>query len=61
MPANPAFDASSLATLACPACYGELRAENTRLVCASCQRAYPIVDGIPVLIAGREEPPCEAH
>jgi uncharacterized protein YbaR (Trm112 family) len=26
------------------------------LVCAACGRAYPIVDGIPALIAGREIP-----
>ena len=60
MPANPAFDASSLATLACPACYGELRAENMRLVCTICHCAYPILDGIPVLIPGREETSPEA-
>jgi hypothetical protein len=39
--------------LACPACLGELRLEETRLVCAGCGRAYPIVDGIPVLIVVR--------
>jgi uncharacterized protein YbaR (Trm112 family) len=42
-------------TLACPACEGELRLETDRVVCARCGRAYPIVDGIPVLIAGRDE------
>jgi uncharacterized protein YbaR (Trm112 family) len=43
MPANLAtplaFDASIVATLACPACH----------------RAYPIVDGIPALIVERAE------
>jgi uncharacterized protein len=53
---KPALDASILATLACPACHGDLRAEDTLLVCTFCHRAYPILDGIPVLIAGREEP-----
>ncbi len=60
MPADsnalPAFDPSVLDQLACPACLGELRLEETRLLCAACRRAYPIVDGIPVLIAGRENP-----
>ena len=52
MPANTAaFDATVLAMLACPVCRGDLRAEDARLVCASCQSAYPILDGIPVLIA----------
>jgi uncharacterized protein YbaR (Trm112 family) len=52
--ALPAFDPSLLDQLACPECLGALRLEETRLLCAACRRAYPIVDGIPVLIAGRE-------
>ena len=52
------FDATVLSRLACPACLGDLRSEasdlaETRLVCAMCGRGYPIVDGIPVLIAER--------
>lgn len=39
--------------LACPACESELRLDEGRLVCARCGRTYPIVDGIPVLIADR--------
>jgi len=53
--ATPAFDPSVLDQLACPACLGELRLEDTRLRCAACGHAYPIVDGIPVLISGREK------
>jgi len=45
------IDSSLLNRIACPACYGGLRLEPERLVCTSCGRAYPIVDGIPVLIA----------
>jgi hypothetical protein len=58
MAANPdnQYDASVLEQLACPACLGALRAEQARLVCAGCGRAYPIVDGIPVLIAERASP-----
>jgi uncharacterized protein YbaR (Trm112 family) len=51
-----AFDSSVLAQLACPVCLGALRIEQARLVCAACCRAYPIVDGIPALIAGHEIP-----
>jgi uncharacterized protein YbaR (Trm112 family) len=53
--------------LACPACEGKLRYEPQvnqlaspqvsdsldRLVCSRCGVGYPIVDGIPLLIAGR--------
>ena len=48
-----AFDTSVVNQLACPACHGELALADNRLVCVVCQHAYPIVDGIPVLIAGR--------
>jgi len=57
MPAKPipsiSFDATVLGQLACPVCLGELRLEAGRLACAGCGRVYPIVDGIPVLIAER--------
>ncbi len=48
------FDTSVLKQLACPACLGGLFVEGERLVCAVCGRGYPIVDGIPVLIARSE-------
>jgi uncharacterized protein YbaR (Trm112 family) len=47
--------------LACPACRGKLflaagvGQQAVRLMCAECGRAYPIVNKIPVLIAGREQ------
>jgi hypothetical protein len=44
------FDPAVLDQLACPACLGNLRLDDTRLVCASCRRAYSIMDGIPALI-----------
>ncbi|MGC9159321.1 MAG: Trm112 family protein [Terracidiphilus sp.] len=50
---SPAFDSTVLSHLACPACYKRLRMEPARLVCDACGRAYPIVDGIPVLIVAR--------
>ena len=49
------FDANVLDQLACPACLGNLRLADGRLVCASCRRAYPIVDGIPALIVEQAE------
>jgi uncharacterized protein len=41
--------------LACPACLGALRLEETSVVCTGCGRMYPVVAGIPVLIVERAE------
>jgi uncharacterized protein len=49
------FDASVVDQLACPACYGSLRHEDSQLICTACGRAYPIIEGIPVLIVARAE------
>jgi len=49
------FDANLLDQLACPACYGNLRLVDARLVCGGCRRAYPIMDGIPALIVEQAE------
>ena len=51
------LDAASLNLLACPACQGVLSIDAQQLVCTGCRRAYPIVDGIPVLIAERAKIP----
>jgi uncharacterized protein YbaR (Trm112 family) len=49
------FDARVLELLACPVCFGvlTLAASGTQIGCANCQRNYPLIDGIPVLIAER--------
>jgi uncharacterized protein YbaR (Trm112 family) len=53
------LDRSILDRLACPACLGRLSLASAempeRLVCAGCGRAYPVEDGIPVLIAERAQ------
>ncbi len=60
MPADskPYFpiDPAVLDQLACPACMGDLRLNEERLICAGCGRIYPILDGIPVLVAERAKP-----
>jgi uncharacterized protein YbaR (Trm112 family) len=38
------------AILVCPACKGDLLFEEARIVCPACRRAYPIRDGIPVML-----------
>ena len=45
-----------LAIIVCPACHGELalteggESAQTELVCQGCGLAYPVRDGIPVLL-----------
>ena len=46
--------ASILDQLACPACFSPLALEKNALNCPGCGRMYPIIDGIPVLIAEQE-------
>ena len=38
------------AILVCPACKGDLRFEETRIICPACRKVYPIRDGIPVML-----------
>ena len=45
------------AQLACPSCLGTLRLDEANATCADCGRSYPVVDGIPVLIAERAQLP----
>jgi hypothetical protein len=51
------FDAATVTRLACPVCFGNLSFATEKLACDACGRVYPIVDGIPVLIAERAEAP----
>jgi hypothetical protein len=37
--------------LGCPVCQGPLRLDGDGVVCAVCARKYPVVNGIPMLIA----------
>ncbi len=46
-----------LEILACPKCKGavELQAEAQRLLCRACRLAYPVRDGIPVMLIDEAE------
>jgi uncharacterized protein YbaR (Trm112 family) len=44
------IDKELLALLACPACHSDVQLESNKIICTHCQRSYPIVDGIPVLL-----------
>jgi uncharacterized protein len=48
---------SLLAIMQCPACAGGLaeRREPAALVCDTCGRAYPVRDGIPVMLIEEAE------
>jgi uncharacterized protein YbaR (Trm112 family) len=56
------LDSTVFDRLACPACLGRLSLASSEmpelLVCAGCGRAYPVDDGIPVLIAERARQGC---
>jgi uncharacterized protein YbaR (Trm112 family) len=42
--------------LVCPACKGDLLYEETRIICRPCRKAYPIREGIPVMLINEAEP-----
>ncbi len=44
---------SVLDLLACPVCHQRLSPAADAVSCTSCGREYPIVDGIPILLADR--------
>ena len=50
------LDEELKAILACPACKGGLVFEETRIICPACRKAYPIRDGIPVMLISEAEP-----
>jgi len=51
------IDKELLKILACPKCKGDLKYDekNDRLICEKCKLAYPIKDGIPVLLIEEAE------
>jgi len=49
------IDEELKAILACPACKGDLLFEETRIICLACKKAYPIRDGIPVMLISEAE------
>jgi len=49
------IDKELLDILACPACKTEIKLENDKIVCAKCNRRYPIKDGIPVMLIDEAE------
>ncbi len=46
------MDKKQLEMMACPECHGKLSYEKStkELICENCQLAYPVQDGIPVML-----------
>ncbi len=61
--AQPLVPPDLLAIMQCPECAGELseRQDPPALVCADCRRAYPVRDGIPVMLVEEAEVPPEGR
>ncbi len=53
-----AFDKKLLEIVACPVCKGKLEysKEKQQLICKVDRLAYPIDDGIPVLLENKAQP-----
>ena len=50
------IDEELKAILVCPACKGDLLFEESRIICPACRKAYPIRDGIPVMLIDEAQP-----
>ena len=51
------IDPDLLAIIVCPACRSDLEVTGSELVCTGCGLAYPIRDGIPVLLVDEARRP----
>jgi uncharacterized protein YbaR (Trm112 family) len=55
---DPNIDAALLDIIVCPDCHGALELTATpELVCTQCGLAYPVTDGIPVLLVDEARRP----
>jgi uncharacterized protein YbaR (Trm112 family) len=50
---NRTLTGDDLRWLACPVCHRSLELRADGILCTGCSRSYPIVDGLPVLLAER--------
>jgi uncharacterized protein len=49
------IDKALLDILACPACKGDVKLAEGKIVCTKCGRKYPVKDGIPVMLVDEAE------
>ncbi|HMV69692.1 MAG TPA: Trm112 family protein [Myxococcota bacterium] len=57
----PQVDPALRALLVCPECRGELDEVEGGLGCPACARTYPVVDGVPWLVAELARPSSDAR
>lgn len=48
-----ALTAEDIRWLVCPVCHQTLQLEPAAVRCLGCARRYPLIDGIPILLADR--------
>lgn len=49
------IDKELLEILACPACKGDVKRQENRIVCTQCGRKYPVRDGVPIMLVDEAE------
>lgn len=49
------LDKDLLEILVCPACRGNVREEENKVICVKCGRKYPIENGIPIMLVDEAE------
>lgn len=57
MSASVHIDPALLEIIVCPACRADLEVVGEELVCQGCGLAYPVRDGIPVLLVDEARKP----
>ena len=49
------IDKKLLEILACPVCKSDVILKDNKIVCTKCRRAYPIKEGIPIMLEEEAE------
>jgi uncharacterized protein YbaR (Trm112 family) len=47
---------AQLNLVVCPVCHAPLTLTDAGIACTGCARIFPVVDGLPVLLAARATP-----
>ncbi len=49
------IDKELLDILACPDCKADVFLKENKIICANCEKKYPIKDGIPIMLIDQAE------
>jgi len=58
---NDWFDCSMLSRICCPVCKGDFQPQKPFLLCRPCGLAYPVREGVPLLLKARARALRNAH